>query len=39
VDGLTTVRFQAWVSSMCRVMTLTDAGCIALGYPESRSVA
>ena len=26
VDGMTTIRFQAWVSSMCRVMTLADAG-------------
>ncbi len=26
VDGTTTIRFQAWVSSMCRVMTLADAG-------------
>jgi transposase len=29
VDGRTTIRFQAWVSSMCRVMTLNDAGNMA----------
>lgn len=29
VDGQTTIRFQAWVSSMCRVMTLADAGDLA----------
>jgi transposase len=29
VDGPTTLRFQAWVSSLCRVMTLADAGELA----------
>ena len=29
VDGMTTIRFQAWVSSMCRVMTLADSGDVA----------
>ena len=36
VDGTTTLRFQAWVSSLCRVMTLQDTGWVC-GIDPSRA--
>jgi hypothetical protein len=29
IDGASTIRFQGWVSSLCRIMTLKDAGWVA----------
>ena len=35
VDGRSTIRFQRWVSSLCRIMTLQDAGWVASVDPST----